>query len=142
MRSNSDMQRQRKLERKLPPAWWVRCAVIALACLQVIAPTWHICSEGADGPAPGQKMAMAHCACDAPQTSANKNDAVQLNNQPMAMDFCLARMLQHILGNSQFRLVLDFRAATISTLVEHPADAPIIRTLPVQQARGPPSHLL
>lgn len=135
------MQRHGKLERKSPPSWWVRCAVLMLACLQVIAPTWHICSMGADGPAPGQKMAMAHCACDAPQASG-KSDTVQLNNQPMAMDFCLARMLQHILGNSQFRLVLDFNAITVSTLAEPPAATPLIRVLPVQQARGPPSHLL
>jgi len=135
------MQRHRKLERKSPPSWWVRCAVLLLACLQVIAPTWHICSMGADGPAPEQKMAMAHCACAMPEVSPS-NDKSQLNNQPMAMDYCLARMLQHILGNSQFRLVLDFNAITVSTLVEPPAASPLIRALPVSQARGPPSHLL
>lgn len=60
----------------------------------------------------------------------------------MPEDFCLARMLQHVLGNSQFRLVLDLNAVTISILAEHPADTPLIRSLPVKQARGPPLHLL
>jgi hypothetical protein len=136
------MQRHRKLERKSPPSWWVRCAVIALACLQVVAPTWHICSEGATGNPPGQNSAMARCACSLPQTSANEDGSNQLSNQPMAMDFCLARLLQHILGNSQFRLVLDFNAVTVSDFANPTADSPIIRALPVQQARAPPSYLL
>jgi len=136
------MKSHRHIRRKDAPPWWVRCAVLALACLQVIAPTWHICAEGATGAAPGQMASMTHESCSMPQMSSNQDDSLQLNNQPMAMDYCLAKMLQHILGNSQFRLVLDFNAVTVSVLAEHPADHPLIHSLPVNHARGPPSHLL
>jgi hypothetical protein len=56
--------------------------------------------------------------------------------------FCLAKLLQHVLGNSQFRLVLDFNAITIATLPELPAASPLLRTIPVDRARGPPRLLI
>ena len=136
------MQRHRHIYRNAPPSWWVRCSVLALACLQVVAPTWHICAEGATGAAPGQKLAMAHSSCAMPQSASNDNSFSQLKNQPMAMDYCLARLLQHVLGNNQFHLVLDFNAVTVSTLADAPADDPLNRTLSVIHARGPPFHLL
>lgn len=136
------MQRRQYLDKKAPPTWWVRCAVLFLACLQVVAPTWHVCAEGASGSAHEHQMAMAHDACSMPQMSSHQNDSTQLNNQPMAMDHCLAKLLQHVLGNNQFRLELDFNAITVSVLVEAPADNPLTRALPVKQARGPPSYLL
>lgn len=135
------MKRHHHIVKKAPPSWWVRFAVLALACLQVVAPTWHICAEGASG-SPGHKMAIAHESCAMPQASSHQSDSAQLSNQPMAMDHCLAKLLQHVLGNSQFHLVLDFNATTVSILAEAPADNPLIRVLSVQQARGPPTHLL
>jgi hypothetical protein len=110
--------------------------VIALACLQVVAPTWHICSMGATGPAPGQQMSMQHCGMTSMQQSGKPGTAA-LDNLPMD-DLCLARLLQHVLGNSQFRLVLDFSTVTIATLPEPPAASPLLRTIPVDRARGPP----
>jgi hypothetical protein len=135
------MQRNRKRQRIAPPSWWVRCALLALACLQVVAPTWHICSMGATGPAPGQQMSMEHCGMPSMQQSVKLGTAT-LSNLPMEEDFCLARLLQHVLGNSQFQLVLDFNAIPVSSLQEHASSIPLHRTLPVTQARGPPSHLL
>lgn len=135
------MRQRRNIEKTSPPSWWRRCALLALAGLMMVAPTWHICSMGASGTVPGQ-MGMTHQACMMPEASSGGNITNQLNNQPIPEDFCLARMLQHVLGNSQFRLVLNFSAVTISTFTNHPADTPLIRAFPVMLARGPPSHLL
>ena len=139
------MQRQYLQVKKTPPSWWVRCAVMALACIMVVTPTWHICPEGAADSAHGHDMAMGHQACATPQSSHTQShsghDSAQLQNQPVAADFCLAKLLQHVLGNNQYHLVLDFSAVTVSTLTVHPADIPLIRALPVTHARGPPSYL-
>ena len=136
------MQRNRNRQRIAPPSWWVRCAIIALACLQVVAPTWHICSMGAGSTAPGQQISTPRCSCDMPSmgNSGKPGEAVLSNYQTEA--FCLAKLLQHVLGNSQFRLVLDFSAVTIATLLEPPAASPLLRTIPVDRARGPPRLLI
>jgi len=108
--------------------------VIALACMQVVAPTWHVCAMGATGPATSQSASMPHCACTMPQSSSHQTT---LNNLP-ADDFCLARLLQHVLGNSQFQLVLDFSSQTIATLTTEDAVLPDTPAFPVRQARAPP----
>jgi len=127
-------RRQQQAFRTAPPVWWLRCLVIALACLQVVAPTWHVCAMGASMPAMAQSVNMPHCACAMPQSSSHQ---ATLNNLP-ADDFCLARLLQHVLGNSQFQLVLDFSSQTIATLTAEDAALPDTPSFPVRQARAPP----
>jgi hypothetical protein len=103
----------------------------------VVAPSWHICPMGTDGAMPGKQMIMAH-AHMMPKTASARHITNQLNNQPVPEDFCLARMLQHVLGNSQFRLVLNFNSVIVSILADPPAGIPLIRALLVNLARGPP----
>lgn len=122
------------------PTWWVQCAVVALACLQVIAPTWHICSMGATGPAPSHQAAMAQCACSAPTQDGNAQNVSQIDNV-FEEHFCLAKLLQSMLGNSQYRLILDFNPATVGVLKDDFVSIALTRSLPVEQARGPPLFL-
>lgn len=117
-----------------PLAWWLRCLVVVLACFQVVAPTWHVCAMGASGPATEQSASMPHCACAMPESSPHQATFSNI----VADDFCLARLLQHVLGNSQFQLVLDFSSQTIATLTTEDAVMPDTPAFPVRQARAPP----
>jgi len=74
------------------------------------------------------------------ENSGKPGEYVLVNQQTEV--FCLAKLLQHVLGNSQFRLVLDFNAVTIAILPEPPAASPLLRAIPVNCARGPPRLLI
>lgn len=145
------MRRQRLDIPVKTPSWWTRCAIIALAIIQIVAPTWHICSMGAmpmehSGMVTMSGMHHDHNHSMDGSDMANMSEGMSeapddnsyLSNLP-EVDFCLALILHQMLSNNQFNFTPDFTSQTIAVFHDVSDALAFVRVILVHQARAPPA---
>lgn len=143
------MRRQRLDIPVKTPSWWTRCAIVALAIIQVVAPTWHICSMGAvpmehsgmvmmSGMHHDHGMDGADMANMSEEVVEATEDTSYLSNLP-EVEFCLALILHQMLSNNQFNFTPDFTSQTISVFHDSSNALAFVWEIFVWQARAPPS---
>lgn len=149
--------RHRRPAIRLQPTLWARLAVVLLAVLQVIAPSWHVCDmAGGDTCSPsshhGMRMAaggdgaqqplICYCA-EKPHLEPTVKDRLNGVETHSHSPFCLALLLQTMPG--AVAAVVPFQIVLLTpefTPPVQPESAPPTAIGHHFEARGPPSTSL
>ena len=132
--------------RQFPPARGTRIAVVLLALLQFVAPSWHICDLGLSDcccPAaamvsPGQPGADANLPpCCRHKAHLGAKTGSSCPDHPYT-GFCLARFLESYFGSTAARGPELVRQLRLVSIPDCDPVGPPSQSLPAPAGRGPP----
>jgi hypothetical protein len=147
------MTRPRHVSARFQPTLWARLAVVLLAVLQVIAPSWHVCDMAggdrcastshhgmamAGGDDDAQRPLICYCA-EKPHADSPVKDRLEGVEAHSHSPFCLALLLQSMPGS--VAAVVPFHIMLLSPEFTPPVrreSAPPAAPVRHFEARGPP----
>jgi len=132
------------------PARWTRIAIVLLAVLQFVAPSWHVCDLGFPGGCSCEEKSVAGSGagkaeeelppCCRHKAHGNAGPA-QVNQHCPAHPFtgtCLARLLDSLPGSTQAAAPEVRRVLRLVEIPPFPVFAAQAGALPRRSGRGPP----
>jgi len=136
------------LWRRYPPTLSTRFAVVLLALLQFVAPSWHICDLGLSGCScdqtslvragkPVDEASLPPC-CRHKAHAAGRTESGQTTPPHPYTGFCLARFLESYFGSTSARGPELIRRLRLVSIPDWSPEVPPTQSLPSPAGRGPP----